>query len=94
MMGAINTNSTSKHKTTLYLTEENRVRLAQLPKSNMTALINEAIAEKLAKLEHEQAKQTLLTALVNGKKTAAKGISTQAAMQKLREQAIENRVVR
>ncbi|MEN9503977.1 MAG: hypothetical protein RI964_3262 [Pseudomonadota bacterium] len=84
----------SKYKTTLYLTEENRVRLAQLPKSNMTTLINEAIAEKLAKIEREQAKQALLTALINGKRTAANGISTQAVSQQIREQAIANRVVR
>lgn len=93
-MGVITNSTAAKHKTTLYLTEENRLRLAQLPKSSMTALINEAIAEKLVKLEREQTKQALLTALLNGKKTPAKGLSTQTASQKLREQAIEQRVIR
>jgi hypothetical protein len=83
----------AKYKTTLYLTEENRQRLAQLPGGNMTALINEAIAEKLERLEREQARQTLLDSLVSGKRTPAKGVSTQTAVQNLREQAIATRVV-
>lgn len=45
-----------------------------------------------AQLEREQLKQALLRALTYGKRTAAKGISTQDAMQKLREQKIEQRI--
>jgi len=84
----------SKYKTTLYLTEENRQRLSLLDKHNMTALINEAIAEKLEKIEREQKKQALLKLITEGKRTPANGVSTQEATRQIREQAIQTRIVR
>lgn len=45
-----------------------------------------------AQLEREQLKQALLQALTHGKRTPAKGVSTQDAIERLREQAIEQRI--
>ncbi len=81
-----------KYKTTLYLTEENRRRLKQIPKRSMTRLINEAIAEKLTQIEKAQAKQRLLDSLEKGVRTPARERDVVEIARKLRQKAAEDAV--
>lgn len=81
-----------KYKTTLYLTKENRKRLQQMPKGNMTTIINQAIAEKLERMERGQARQVLLDALDTGKRSPSKGIPTEEAVRTLRQQSVSDAV--
>lgn len=47
-------NSTSKYRTTFYLTEENKAMLDQIPRGMKTELVNEALSLLLKKRKKEQ----------------------------------------
>lgn len=77
---------TTKFKTTLYLTENNRQRLEHFNKLNRTQLINQAIEEKLEALEKQERQQQLLNELDTGIMTPANGLSTEDTLHKIRLQ--------
>ncbi len=81
--------NSGKYKTTLYLTEDNRRRLKQIPKRSMMRLINEAIAEKLTQIDKAQAKQRLLD---QGVRTPVRERDVVEVARELRQTAAEDAV--
>lgn len=85
--------TSAKFKTTLYLTEQNRKRLEAFGRGRRTKLINQAIAEKLDRLEQEEMQKRLLDALENSMTTPSNGISTEDALHEIRVKEAQNLVV-